>query len=82
MKLYTAANEAHPASTVVKSADAAENLRALVGLDIRFMVGCDEVWKFSDDDDAGPAAAADTAAAATAAAPPRPLASISKLPFA
>ena len=68
VKMYTAANEEHPASTVVKSLVAAENLRALVGLDLKFMVGCDEVWEFSDDEAAGPAPGA-------AAAPAPPLAS-------
>ena len=67
VKLYKAANEAHPASTPVKSLDAAENLRALVGLDLKFMVGCDEVWEFSDDEDAG---AGPAPAAAAAPAPP------------
>ena len=69
VKLYKAANEAHPASTPVKSLDAAENLRALVGLDLKFMVGCDEVWEFSDDEDAGAGPAP-----AFAAAPAPPLA--------
>ncbi len=36
------ANEAHPATTVVKSQEAAESLRTVVGMDIRFMVGCDQ----------------------------------------
>ena len=67
VKLYKAANEAHPTSTLVKSLDAAENLRALVGLDLKFMVGCDEVWEFSDDEDAG---AGPAPAAAAAPAPP------------
>ena len=69
VKLYTAANEAHPASTVVKSLVAAENLRALVGLDLKFMVGCDEVWEFSDNEDAG-AGPARLFAAAPPPAPP------------
>ena len=72
VKLYTAANKAHPASTVVRSLDAAENLRALVGLDLKFMVGCDEVWEFSDDEDAGPAATAAAAAPAPPLAPAAP----------
>ncbi len=41
VRLYTNANEVHPPSTLVKSADAAENFCTVVALDIRFMVGCD-----------------------------------------
>jgi hypothetical protein len=39
VRLYNEANEAHPATTVVKSKESAESLRAVVGMDIKFMVG-------------------------------------------
>ena len=60
VRQYKAANEAHPPGTAVKSEESAEKLRAVVSLDIRFMVGCDQPWEFSDDDEtqssaAGPA---------------------------
>ena len=42
--LYKNANEKHPACTVVKSQEAAEDLRALVAMDIKYMIGCDQVW--------------------------------------
>ncbi len=61
VRLYREANEAHPATTVVKSQEAAESLRAVVGMDIKFMVGCDQAWVFPDDDE-GPAAAGPAAA--------------------
>ena len=77
MRLYKAANEAYPAPAAVKNEETAECLRAVVGLDIRFMVGCDQVWDFSDDEDqaarapaAGPAIAALPSAAAADDAPP------------
>ena len=82
MLLYKTANEAYPAPAAVKNEETAESLRAVVGLDIRFMVGCDQVWDFSDDDDqpaarapaAGPAIAAlpSAAAADDAPSPPAP----------
>ncbi len=53
------ANEAHPATTAVKSLEAAAKLLTVVGMDIKFMVGCDKAWSFPDDDQpnaAGPAA--------------------------
>ncbi len=50
VRLYKEANEAHPATTVVKSQEAAESLGAVVGMDIKFMVGCDQAWVFPDDD--------------------------------
>jgi hypothetical protein len=59
--LYKEANEAHPATIVVKSQEAAESLRAVVGMDIRFMVDCDQSWVFPDDNE-GPAAASPAAA--------------------
>jgi hypothetical protein len=34
VRLYKEANEAHPATTVVKSQEAAESLRAVVGMDM------------------------------------------------
>ena len=49
VRLYKEANEAHPATTVVKTIDAAEKLRAVVGMDIKYMVGCDHAWTFPDD---------------------------------
>ncbi len=42
VRLYKEANEAQPVTTVVKSQEAAESLRAVVGMDIEFMVGCDQ----------------------------------------
>ena len=64
MRLYKTANEAYPAPAAVKNEETAECLRAVVGLDIRFMVGCDQVWDFSDDDDQ-PAAQVGSPAAAS-----------------
>jgi hypothetical protein len=60
VRQYKAAKEVHPPGTAVKSEESAEKLRAVFGLDIRFMVGCDQPWEFSDDDEtpssaAGPA---------------------------
>ena len=57
VRQYKAANEAHPPGTAVKSEESAEKLRAVVGLDIRFMVGCDQAWEFSDDEEAQSSAA-------------------------
>jgi hypothetical protein len=80
VRLYKDANEAHPATAAVKSLEAAEKLRAVVGM--KFMVGCDKVWTFPDDDQpnaagpaAGPAGQAMAALSPTAAAddaPPPP----------
>ena len=64
MRLYKTANEAYTAPAAVKNEETAECLRAVVGLDIRFMVGCDQVWDFSDDDDQ-PAAQVGSPAAAS-----------------
>ena len=69
VRLYREANEAHPASTVVKSSDAAEKLRAVVGMDLKFMIGCDQQWEFSDDDAPAPGAADPAIAALPPAAP-------------
>ena len=75
VRLYKEANEAHPATTVVKTQDATENLRKVVGMDIKFMLGCDQTWTFSDDEEvpgrgaAGPAAAGLSMAALPPAAP-------------
>jgi hypothetical protein len=69
VRLYKEANEAHPASTAVKSQAAVENLRAVVGMDIKFMLGCDLEWTFPDDAAAGPAAAGPPMAALPPAAP-------------
>lgn len=73
VRLYKEANEAHPATTVVKSQDAAEKLRAVIGMDIKYMVGCDQAWTFPDDEEvqgaAGPAAAGPPMAALPPAAP-------------
>jgi hypothetical protein len=44
VRLNKEAYEAHPATTVVKSQEAAESLCTVVGMDIRFMVGCDQAW--------------------------------------
>ncbi len=69
MRLYKEAKEAHPATTVVKSQEAAEGLRAVVSMDIKFMVCCDQAWVFPDDDDSeGPAAAGPPIAALPPAA--------------
>jgi hypothetical protein len=54
-------NAVHPSTTVVKSQETAESLRAVVGMDIKLMVGCDQAWVFPDDDE-GPAAACPAAA--------------------
>jgi hypothetical protein len=83
VRLYKDANEVHPATAAVKSfkLEAAEKMRAVVGMDIKFMVGCDKAWTFPDDDHpnaaspaavpAGPAMAAlSPAAAADDATPP------------
>ena len=68
---YQKVIEAHPVTTVVKSAETAENLRAVVSMDIRFMIGCDQVWEFSDDDAPAAAAAGPAVAGpALAALPP------------
>jgi hypothetical protein len=67
VRLYKDANEAHPATTVVKSQEAAGSWRAVVDMDIKFMVGCNQAWVFPDDDE-GPAGAA--AAGPVVAGPP------------
>jgi hypothetical protein len=76
VRLHKEANEAHPATTVVKSQEAAENLHAVVGMDIKFMVGWDQAWVFPDDDEgpaaAGPPLVAFPPAAAVDDAPPLP----------
>jgi hypothetical protein len=82
VRLYKDANEAHPATVAVKSLEAAEKLRAVVGMDIKFMVGCDMAWTFPDDDQpnaacpaagpAGPAMAELSPAAAADDTPPPP----------
>ncbi len=72
VRLYKETNEAHPATTVVKSQEAAESLREVVGMDIRFIACCDQSWMFPNDDE-GPAAALTCPAAAgppMAALPP------------
>ncbi len=78
VRLYKEANEAHPATTVVKSQEAAESLRAVVGMDIKCMVGCDQAWVFTDDDE-GPAAAGPAAAGPPMAALP-PAAAVDDAP--
>ena len=65
VKLYRTANESH--SATIKSADPAEKFRSLVGLDIKFMVGSDQAWDFSDDEPAA-LSPADRAAAGPAKA--------------
>ena len=72
--LYKNANDKHPAGTVVKSQEAAEDLRALVAMDIKYMIGCDQVW---DPYVPGVAAGAGAAGAAAPSAIPLPPASAS-----
>ncbi len=69
VRLYKEANEAHPATTVVKSQEVAESLRAVVGMDIRFMVGCYLAWEFPNDDELEGPTAANPAAAGPQMAP-------------
>jgi hypothetical protein len=80
VQLYRAANEAHPATTVVKSTDAAENLRFLLNLDVLNLLSIPlGAWKRARR--AGPAApaapspAGEAGAAAAAAAAARKTAS-------
>ncbi len=63
--MYRLATEAHPACTVIKSEQAAEDCRSLVALNIKFMLGCDLVWAAEGP---APAAAAGPAMAALPAA--------------
>jgi hypothetical protein len=63
VRLDKEANEAHPASTAVKSQAAVENLRAVVGMDIKFMLGCDLELTSPDDGAAGPIAVGPSMAA-------------------
>lgn len=53
---YRQLNESYSSSAPIKTTDAAQSLRKLVALDIKFMVGCDCEWIF--DDDGGPGTAA------------------------
>ncbi len=50
-------NESYNPTPAIKSTEAAESLRKLVALDIKFMVGCDEEWNFNDAADANAATA-------------------------
>ncbi len=55
--MYKQCNESYNPTPAIKSMEAAESLRKLVALDIKFMVGCDEEWNFDDAADADAAAA-------------------------
>ncbi len=55
VKLYTSANKAYNPASALKGLDDAVALRALIALELQFMVGCDCYWTF--DDDEAPAAA-------------------------
>ncbi len=55
---YRQYNESYCPSAQIKTADAAQQLRKLVELDTKFMVGCDCEWIFDEDDGSGPGPAA------------------------
>jgi hypothetical protein len=63
VRLYKEANGAHPATMAVTSQAAAEHLRAVVGIDIKFMLGCDLELTSPDDGAAGPVAVGPSMAA-------------------
>ena len=76
---YLNEHSAYNPASPIKSAEDAGALQQLIGLDMRFMVGCDNEWNFPDDDTQPanvaavppvlpPAAADDDAARPTAAA--------------
>ena len=48
--LYKSANSAYNTASPIKPAEDAGAMQHLVGLDMRFMVGCDCEWNFPDDD--------------------------------
>ncbi len=56
MNLYKKLNEKYNPAAPIKSKEAAESLRQWLATDIKFMIGCDHEWDFSDDDEAAPAA--------------------------
>ena len=55
--LYKKLNEKYDPAAQIKSKEAAESLRQLLATDIKFMIGCDHEWDFSDDDEPAPARA-------------------------
>ena len=55
--LYKKLNEKYDPAAQIKSKEAAESLRQLLATDIKFMIGCDHEWDFSDDDEPPPAGA-------------------------
>ncbi len=48
--LYKKINEKYNAAAPIKPKEAAESLRHLLATDIKFMIGCDHEWDFSDDE--------------------------------
>jgi hypothetical protein len=69
---YRECNDSHTPTAPIKTADAAEALRKLVALDIKFMIGCDCEWEYEDDagSSPGPAAAAAGPASGAPLLPP------------
>ncbi len=57
VKLYTSANKAYNPALAVKSLDDTVALRALIALNLKFMVGCDCNWTFDDSEAPTPPAA-------------------------
>ncbi len=53
--LYKKLNENYDPAVQIKSKEAAESLRQLLATDIKFMIGCDHEWNFSEDDEPAPA---------------------------
>ena len=53
VKDYKAFNEAYSPTAHIKTVDAAESLRTIVGLDLAFMIGCDHEWEQVCDDGEG-----------------------------
>ena len=82
VNLYKKANEAYNPAAQIKSADDAENARALFALELRYMIGCDCEWTFPDDPspsdtvvrNALPAAVLPAAGVSDDAPPPAPAA--------
>jgi hypothetical protein len=58
VKLYISANKAYGPASAFKRLNDAVALRALIALDLKFMVGCDGYWMFDDDETAAAAGAA------------------------
>jgi hypothetical protein len=50
VELYKSAITAYNPASPIKSAEDAGALQQLVGLDLQFMVGCDNEWVFPEDD--------------------------------